>query len=78
MAYFSNSKNKFKYVYLLTHRGVAEKVALTSRFLKHQMEECDALKLEIKALKAEVSEDRPIETSRILDAPTLEALFVAH
>jgi len=33
-------------------------VALTSRFLKRKMEEYDALKVEIEALKAEVSEDQ--------------------
>ncbi len=56
MANFSKSKNKFKYVYLLTPQGIAEKVALTSRFLKRKMEEYDALKLEIEALKAEAVE----------------------
>ena len=54
MANLSKSKNKFKYVYLLTPHGIAEKVALTSRFLKRKMEEYDALKVEIEALKAEV------------------------
>jgi EPS-associated MarR family transcriptional regulator len=58
MANFSKSKNKFKYVYLLTPQGIAEKVALTSRFLKRKMEEYDALKVEIEALKAEVGEDQ--------------------
>lgn len=56
---FSKSKNKFKYVYLLTPEGVAEKVALTSRFLKRKMQEYDALKVEIEALKAEAGEDSP-------------------
>ena len=46
------------YLYHLMPRGIAEKVALTSWFLKRQMEEYDALKLEIEALKAEVGEDR--------------------
>ena len=54
MQNFSNSKNKFKYVYLLTPMGTAEKVALTSRFLGRKMEEYEALKLEIEALKSEV------------------------
>jgi hypothetical protein len=36
---FSNCKNKFKYVYLLTPMGTGEKVALTTRFLSHKMEE---------------------------------------
>jgi EPS-associated MarR family transcriptional regulator len=54
MQNFSNSKNKFKYVYLLTPKGIAEKVALTTRFLSRKMEEYEALKLEIEALKSEV------------------------
>ncbi len=53
MQNFSNSKNKFKYVYLLTPMGIAEKVALTTRFLSRKMEEYEALKLEIDALKVE-------------------------
>jgi EPS-associated MarR family transcriptional regulator len=57
MGNFQKSKNKFKYVYLLTPEGIAEKVALTSRFLKRKMEEYDALKVEVEALKAEVGED---------------------
>ncbi len=54
MQNFSNSKNKFKYMYLLTPMGVAEKVALTTRFLSRKIEEYDALKLEIDALSSEV------------------------
>ena len=57
MQNFSHSKNKFGYVYLLTPQGIAEKVALTSRFLKRKMEEYDALKVEIEALKAELDEN---------------------
>lgn len=50
MQNFSNSKNKFKYVYLLTPMGIAEKVALTTRFINRKMEEYETLKLEIKGL----------------------------
>jgi EPS-associated MarR family transcriptional regulator len=56
MANFSKSKNKFKYVYLLTPQGIAEKISLTSRFLKRKMDEYDALKVGIEALKAELSD----------------------
>ena len=56
MANFQKSKNKFKYVYLLTPQGIAEKMRLTSRFLKRKMAEYDGLKVEIDALKAEVGE----------------------
>lgn len=53
---FSQSKNKFGYVYLLTPRGVAEKAALTGRFLKRKLGEYDALKAEIAALRREVGD----------------------
>jgi EPS-associated MarR family transcriptional regulator len=52
---FQKSKNKFKYVYLLTPQGIAEKMALTIRFLKLKIQEHEALKLEIDTLKAEAS-----------------------
>jgi EPS-associated MarR family transcriptional regulator len=55
MGNFQKSKNKFKYVYLLTPQGIAEKLALTSRFLKRKMDEYDALRVEIEALEAEVN-----------------------
>jgi EPS-associated MarR family transcriptional regulator len=53
MQNFQNSKNKFKYVYLLTPMGVAEKIALTSQFLGCKIQEYEALKAEIDSLKAE-------------------------
>lgn len=53
VANFSKSKNKFKYVYLLTPQGIAEKATITHRFLKRKMEEYEALKAEIEALKSE-------------------------
>ena len=54
MQNFQNSKNKFKYVYLLTPQGIAEKVALTSRFLKRKMQEYESLKAEIESLHQDV------------------------
>lgn len=50
---FSQSKNKFGYIYVLTPQGLAEKAQLTGRFLKRKMQEYDALKVEIEALKFE-------------------------
>ena len=58
MQNFSNSKNKFKYVYLLTPMGIAEKAALTNRFLIRKMKEYKELKVVIKDLKKELSEDQ--------------------
>lgn len=51
---FSQSKNKFGYVYILTPGGIAEKAALTTRFLKRKMEEYESLRAEIEALREEI------------------------
>jgi EPS-associated MarR family transcriptional regulator len=53
MRNFAQSKNKFGYVYVLTPSGLAEKAAITHRFLHRKMEEYEALKAEIQALKEE-------------------------
>ena len=51
---FSQSKNKFGYIYVLTPQGIAEKLALTSRFLNRKLSEYEALKVEIDGLQTEV------------------------
>jgi EPS-associated MarR family transcriptional regulator len=58
MKNFANSKNKFGYVYVLTPTGMAEKAAITHRFLQRKMLEHEALKAEIEALRSVVSEDQ--------------------
>lgn len=54
MKNFTSSKNKFGYVYVLTPSGMAEKAAITRRFLERKIAEYEALKLEIEALASEV------------------------
>ncbi len=54
MKNFAKSKNKFGYVYVLTPSGVAEKAAVTHRFLQRKMDEYEALKAEIEILKSEI------------------------
>lgn len=54
MQSFSQSKNKFGYVYILTPKGISEKAALTGNFLKRKLSEYEALKLEIESLKQEI------------------------
>jgi EPS-associated MarR family transcriptional regulator len=51
---FSQSQNKFGYVYLLTPAGIAEKMALTGSFLKRKMDEYEALRVEIDTLQSEI------------------------
>ena len=50
---FSESKNKFGYVYLLTPSGISEKAALMRRFLQRKLLEYDLLKTEIDSLRGE-------------------------
>ena len=52
---FSQSKNKFGYIYVLTPQGAAEKVLLAGRFLKRKMAEYEAIKAEIDTLTKEGS-----------------------
>jgi EPS-associated MarR family transcriptional regulator len=60
---FSQNQNKFGYVYLLTPSGIAEKAAMTSVFLKRKMEEYEALKVEIAALKSEIEKEEETKIS---------------
>ena len=51
---FSASTDKRRYAYILTPRGLAEKAAITGRFLARKHEEYEALKREISQLEAEL------------------------
>jgi len=64
---FSQSKNKFGYIYVLTPQGIAEKTLLTGRFLRRKMAEYEQLQAEIESLKVEMSNaDHP--SHRVLNA----------
>jgi MarR family transcriptional regulator, temperature-dependent positive regulator of motility len=52
---FRKSDNKMGYIYLLTPMGIAEKAAITRRFLDRKRSEFERLVLEIEALEGEVS-----------------------
>ena len=52
---FSQSKNKFGYIYVLTPKGVMEKITLTSKFLERKQAEYNALRAEIESLMLETS-----------------------
>jgi EPS-associated MarR family transcriptional regulator len=63
MQNFSQSKNKLGYAYLLTPVGIAEKTALTGRFLKRKMQEYEDLKAEIEALQRDVALAAPAKSA---------------
>lgn len=54
---FKNSRNKAAYMYLLTPRGLQEKAAFTAKFLQRKIEEHDALKEEIEAIRRRTTGD---------------------
>jgi len=58
---FSQSKNKFGYIYVLTPQGVATKATLTGRFLQRKLAEYQALQAEIAALRAEAGTTQDLE-----------------
>lgn len=51
---FKNSTNKVGYLYLLTPKGIEEKVSLTQRFLQRKLKEHEVLEAEIEQLREEV------------------------
>ena len=53
---FTASEDKRRYAYILTPKGIAEKTAVTNRFLARKLEEYKALKAEIDALTSEIED----------------------
>jgi EPS-associated MarR family transcriptional regulator len=53
---FTAAEDKRRYAYVLTPKGIAEKAAITKRFLARKIEEYEALKSEIDELSKEVGE----------------------
>ena len=45
---FKNNKNKIKYLYLLTPKGISKKAKLTVNFMKKKMFEYEELKKELE------------------------------
>lgn len=52
---FMRSDNKLAYIYLLTPKGVADKLAITKRFLVRKRQEFELMKTELEELEKEVS-----------------------
>ena len=51
---FNKNPKKIGYMYLLTPKGMSEKVRLTSGFLKRKMDEYHSLKNEIESLQSKL------------------------
>lgn len=59
---FQNSQHKFKYAYNLTPQGMAQKIALTGRFLQRKMKEYENLQAEIQQLQSDMRQVEASET----------------
>jgi len=54
---FAAAQDKRRYAYILTPKGIAEKAAITKRFLERKIQEYDALKAEIETLRDVLGDD---------------------
>ena len=54
---FSAAHDKRRYAYVLTPRGIAQKTIVTKRFLERKIDEFEALKAEIEALRHELTDE---------------------
>ena len=59
---FRGNTRKLSYAYILTPNGLAEKAALTARFLARKQKEYESLKAEIEAVSKELEQDAPLAT----------------
>lgn len=57
---FTAAQDKRRYAYVLTPAGIAEKAAVTKRFLARKLAEYDALREEIESLQREELQGHPI------------------
>tara|TARA_B100000780_G_scaffold223406_1_gene162507 strand:+ start:197 stop:544 length:348 start_codon:yes stop_codon:yes gene_type:complete len=57
---FRRSNKKLGYAYLLTPKGIAEKSAITAKFLARKQSEYDALRDEIAHLKKELRQQNAV------------------
>lgn len=73
LANFAAAKDKRRYAYILTGKGLSEKAALTREFLKRKRAEYEALRSEIEGLEAELRDD---VASRINRKPSGFSAFV--
>jgi len=66
---FTAAEDKRRYAYVLTPKGIAERAALTRRFLLRKLAEYEALKEEIEALCADadqINDDPHAEGSAVV------------
>ncbi len=61
---FTASEDKRRYAYVLTPKGIARRAVLTKAFLARKMEEYEALREEIEALRGELGPNDSVDAAR--------------
>jgi len=52
---FAKAKNKFGIIYVLTPKGLGERIVLANQFLRRKRAEYDALRLELEGIHEELT-----------------------
>ena len=68
---FKGNSRKLSYAYILTPHGLAEKAALTARFLARKQREYEDLRAEIEAVSREMRSAQPPNQDALLGPDTL-------
>ena len=63
---FRNNQNKVAYVYVLTPRGIEERIRATAYFLRRKMEEYGELEKEIEQLRSEIRQSQAVSAPESL------------
>lgn len=63
---FTQNPNKLSYMHILTPHGIAQKLRLTTYFLKRKEEEYEHLQVEIRALRQELGFHHRTATPRLM------------
>lgn len=67
---FKGNSRKLSYAYILTPHGLAEKAALTARFLARKQREYEDLRAEIEAVSLEMKSEQRINQNTLLGPDT--------
>jgi EPS-associated MarR family transcriptional regulator len=72
---FNESKTKFRYLYILTPKGIEERARLTVSFLKRKIAEHEEIKKLIKELSREIEESSLADIDDVLPVEALEQIL---
>ena len=72
---FNESKTKFRYLYILTPKGIEERARLTVSFLKRKIAEYEGIKRQIRELSREIEESRSADIHDVLPVEAHERVL---